>query len=611
MIDSNVLSPVITALGWTLTHFVWQGLLLGAIYAALVTGLKRAPSVTRYWIGMGTLAAMLVVTVITFVIVYEAPQTTAAAVMTATATAQVQTVLPEASRWESILMRMEIFMPWAVLAWLSGVILLSGRIAVDFWRIRKLAMVGVRPLPEPWPRIVKRLCFEMGMTRLVRVMESSRVSVPMVIGWLKPVVLIPPSALLGLSQQQLELIISHELAHIKRHDYLFNLMQLVVETLLFYHPVVRRIAIQVRLERENCCDDIVVEQTTDTLAYARALTEVEGMRCSAGMQVALAATGGHLVGRVRRLAGMPTQQRGSMHWIAGIVVVTACVVLISGGRYVADRFAPEEVLDRAEHAAPVAEAAVDTDNVFPAAESAAEAVRVSMIRQLDLETPFQIEEPAAAETEVEEPAPVVQEQPESAARELEADKSVEVQEPAPLPAAIAVEQPEESTELPVVADQEPELTSATMDVAPQDAIVVEPEAAEPDSALSGGYLTESVSPRYPRQARLRGIEGFVKVSYSVDQEGRVDDVEVLDAVPAKVFDATVRKALAKWRYEPFLEDGAPVSQTVKQVFEFNVERGELALAEKPARCRRNTGTRLCRGSMDPGIIGVSVAFNTF
>lgn len=610
MIDSNILSPVINALGWTLTHFVWQGLLLGAIYAALVSGLKRASSVTRYWIGMGTLAAMLLVTVITFVIVYEAPQVTTAVVM-AVAT-PVQTVLTEASRWESILMQMEIFMPWAVLAWLSGVILLSGRIAVDFWRIRKLAMVGVKPLPEPWPGIVQRLCFDMGMTRLVRVMESARVSVPMVIGWLKPVVLIPPSALMGLSQKQLELIISHELAHIKRYDYLFNLMQLVVETLLFYHPVVRRIAIQVRLERENCCDDIVVEQTTDTLAYARALTEVEGMRCSTGMQVALAATGGHLVGRVRRLAGMPTQQRGSMHWIAGLVVVVAGVVLVSGGRYVADRFAPEDVLDRPEPIAPVSDATVEPDKVFPAAESAAEAVRVSMIRQLELATPFPIEESVAAEIDVEEPAPVVQEKREPVVRESQASQSIAVQESAPVPAVIVVEQPEPVDELPAVADQEPEVTSATQDVVPQEVSVVEAEAAaEPGTTLSGGQLTESVSPRYPRQARLRGIEGFVKVSYSVDEKGRVEDVKVLDAVPAKVFDATVRKALAKWRYEPFLNDGAPVSQTVKQVFEFNVERGELALAEKPARCRRSTGTRLCRGSMDPGIIGVKVAFNTF
>ena len=110
----------------------------------------------------------------------------------------------------------------------------------------------------------------------------------MVVGWLRPVVLLPPSALMGLTPHQLELIISHELAHVKRSDYLFNLLQIVVETLLFYHPVVRMVSIRVRLERENCCDDIVVARTGDTLAYARALTEVEGLRCSSGMQLSLA-----------------------------------------------------------------------------------------------------------------------------------------------------------------------------------------------------------------------------------------------------------------------------------------------------------------------------------
>ena len=135
--------------------------------------------------------------------------------------------------------------------------------------------------------------------------------------------------------------------------------------------------------------------------------------------------------------------------------------------------------------------------------------------------------------------------------------------------------------------------------------------AAPQAEIGGGTVSAPVGPKYPRQAKLRGIEGFVKVGYVVNSDGRVESVEILDAVPAQVFEGAVVKALKKWRYEPFTVDGVPHAQNVRQVFEFNVERGEIEETGKPApRCRRNTGTRLCRDSMDPGITGVSVVYNT-
>ncbi|MGI9265180.1 MAG: M56 family metallopeptidase, partial [Gammaproteobacteria bacterium] len=368
MIELNFTHPVITALGWTLVHFLWQGLVLGAAYALLVAGMRNASAVTRYWLGMGTLAAMLLAAIVTFGVVYQAPVTISSAGQWSSAAVSVQVVSVESSAWDSFLVSLESLLPWAVLAWLSGVCLLSGRIAFDFWHIRKLAIDGVRPLPEPWPAVVERLCESLAMPRLVRVLESVKVSVPMVIGWLRPVILIPPSALMGLTHKQLELIISHELAHVKRLDYLFNVLQLIVETLLFYHPLVRYVAAQVRIERENCCDDIVVARSGDTLAYARALTEVEGLRCSSGMQVVLAATGGHLAGRVRRLAGMPAPQRGAIQWVAVMMLVGASATAFTGARYAAERSAPEAPVAVPEVVA--APASVDV----PVPETAPEAV---------------------------------------------------------------------------------------------------------------------------------------------------------------------------------------------------------------------------------------------
>jgi hypothetical protein len=128
--------------------------------------------------------------------------------------------------------------------------------------------------------------------------------VPTVIGWLRPVILLPASTLTGLSAAQIEALLAHELAHIRRYDYLINLLQTAVETLLFYHPAVWWISRQIREEREHCCDDLAVAACGNVLIYARALAELERLRVAAP-RFAVAATGGPLVRRIQRLIGRP------------------------------------------------------------------------------------------------------------------------------------------------------------------------------------------------------------------------------------------------------------------------------------------------------------------
>jgi len=137
---------------------------------------------------------------------------------------------------------------------------------------------------------------------MVRLAVSAGVTVPSVIGWLKPVILIPPSTIAGLTPKQMELILAHELAHICRQDYFWNLLQVAVETLLFYHPVVGWISGQARMERELCCDDMVVGSHGNAVAYARALTELESLR-HPHKALLMGADGGQMFNRIHRLAG--------------------------------------------------------------------------------------------------------------------------------------------------------------------------------------------------------------------------------------------------------------------------------------------------------------------
>ena len=165
--------------------------------------------------------------------------------------------------------RRRTWLPAAVLIWIAGVTLLSARLAAGWLIVERLRRRSTRAVSAPLAARVAKMARQLRVTRPVRALESAIVDVPTVVGWLRPVILLPASALAGLSPAQLEAVIAHELAHVRRHD-LVNLLQTVVETLLFYHPAVWWLSHRIRIERENCCMTIAVELCGDRVAYAHA-----------------------------------------------------------------------------------------------------------------------------------------------------------------------------------------------------------------------------------------------------------------------------------------------------------------------------------------------------
>ncbi|MHC4213190.1 MAG: M56 family metallopeptidase [Planctomycetota bacterium] len=174
----------------------------------------------------------------------------------------------------------------------------------------------------------KRLAELIGVCRVVELTESALVQVPTVIGWLKPVILLPASVLTGLSTEQLEAILAHELAHIRRHDYLANMFQTVIEIVGFYHPAVWWVSHKIRIERENCCDDIAVRVTGDGVGYAKALTAIEELR-GGGHRLAVAASGGSLFDRVRRLLGSDSRQQNSSGRAPALTAILLVISLLA------------------------------------------------------------------------------------------------------------------------------------------------------------------------------------------------------------------------------------------------------------------------------------------
>jgi beta-lactamase regulating signal transducer with metallopeptidase domain len=348
------LSPTIEALGWTLLHFAWQGTALALALACFLAMSRRTSPRMRYAAGCAALMAMCLGAVATFAWQMAAfnfrhieqpaaesivavlprvgsplgkdaepgetasipvpsfpiervssertrPAHNTSGEVEATA-APIARITPSRLPTERIWEPLRPWLSWIVGLWAVGVGFLALRLAAGWPVIRRLRAQAEKPKDPVWSARLDRLRVRLGVSSPVRLLSSASATVPMVIGWLRPVVLVPAGLLTGLSVAQLEAVFAHELAHIRRHDYLINLLQNVVETLFFYHPAVWWASQQVRSEREHCCDDLAAATCGGPLDYARALTALAELRHTSGA-LGLAATGGSLVGRMRRLAG--------------------------------------------------------------------------------------------------------------------------------------------------------------------------------------------------------------------------------------------------------------------------------------------------------------------
>ena len=187
--------------------------------------------------------------------------------------------------------------------WCAGMLALLCRLNLGLMGTRKIKSLAVESASAEIVHVLRALRTELGIERAVELLNSARVQAPTLIGWLKPAILLPFGCMTGLSTVQIEAILAHELAHIRRHDYLVNLFQSMMECVLFYHPAVWWVSNQVRREREHCCDDLAVAVCGDRLAYAKALSFLEERRSPipAG---AFGATGGVLKMRIERLLGL-------------------------------------------------------------------------------------------------------------------------------------------------------------------------------------------------------------------------------------------------------------------------------------------------------------------
>lgn len=338
------------ALGWAVVHSLWQGLVIALIMAILNMSLPKLSSTIRYWIANSALLLMLMFFIGTFYWAYykhiEDLSTPLRIVIDSNTlyTEGVSEAAPQRNPWiQSITHFMNDNMPLIVVVWLLGVLffvlrLMGGLMYIEILRNRHLLPISMNEDGPEWQARLNVFKNKLRIRQVVSLYESALVGVPMVVGWLKPIILMPIGTINHIPPSQVEAILAHELAHIAGRDYLINIVQTIVEILFYYHPAVWWISANIRTERENRCDDIAVSLCGNSLTYAKALLTIQEMQHQNMRAYGLAMTfsgqrKGLLLNRIKRILNQPQNRSNIMEKLAATGLLMGVVATLAFSNY--------------------------------------------------------------------------------------------------------------------------------------------------------------------------------------------------------------------------------------------------------------------------------------
>ncbi len=345
-INSLLPSNVVEAFGWMILHSLWQGAVISIILGLLMILTRKFSAKSRYFISIVAMLFMPGTAVYTFFRYYtpekavEIVQAPVTKTPVAAGTIQIadneisSAVQPEtekgiSTRLKSYRKYFYQHIPLIVTLWMLGMLVFALKFLGGLAYTQRLKHYRVESVSDEWEQAFKRLSGMLKLNKATRILQSTLVKVPMVIGYFKPVVLIPVSAFTGLSPKQLEIIILHELAHIVRRDYIINMLQSVVEIIFFYHPAVWWMSKIVRAEREHCCDDIAIEKSGDSVNYARALANIqEQILVNENLAMAIGGGSNNLIKRIKRLLNQPNMKTNFTEGFTASCIIFAGIFIM-------------------------------------------------------------------------------------------------------------------------------------------------------------------------------------------------------------------------------------------------------------------------------------------
>lgn len=540
--------------GRMLLHSLWQGALVGLGYAVVRSGLPRGDQ--RYRLGLIALGGLLACQLSTLVVLLgemvpggDAGSSMALALpdVASLGHGQAHALVQEGG--------LDAWLNWLVLAWLLGVSALSVR-AWREWRGLKALVRQAEPAPE-WQQRVCRLAGRFQLRRRIRVLYTRAVATPILVGVVRPVILLPMAVACQLPVAQVELILAHELAHLRRLDPLVNLFQFIIETLYFHQPIVRWISREVRNEREVCCDAMALTLVDGNRRdYVSALAELAELNERHGA-LPLASGGGVLLDRIQLIATAGQRTRKAQSHSSALVPTLAMAVALT----IVWQIHMRAVLSSAESTlSSLAWPHLLPENVgFSAAGDG---------RFADL---------VAVHVQVMRPVVGLDQDAAESIPDIDvARMGVSATVPHIMPMAVPAMTPDRNVVLvPAVVARQP--------------LIPAPAPAMP-------VPVRVTAPTYPKAALERGIEGHVELEFGLDARGNVRDIQVLDATPAGVFDYAAEQALDSWK---FAAPAGGAHQRYRQTLTFVLPgstKGRVLKNTIQARagCQTVTGTLICR-----------------
>jgi TonB family protein len=615
--------PLVHALGWTLLHLCWQGTGVAVVLWCVLAALDVRSSRARYAASCLALGLMVALPLATFAHLASAEYRQRAALDSSAVAIDPGMVLrveageTSAPLPERIAAALDQALPWVLPAWFAGVIFFVVRLNVGLLVARRMRSVATKAPPAELQQVFEAMRRRLGIGRAVRLMHSALVQAPTVIGWLRPVVLVPASCLSGLSTMQIEAVLAHELAHIRRHDYLVSVLQSVIETVLFYHPAVWWVSKQVRRERECCCDELAVAVGGDRLAYARALSALEERR-SYSPEFALGANGGVLTMRIKRLLGC--KEDSAVSQMAAFMVL-ALIVIAAGSYVVTVARAEVNALSRAAHAA----SSMELEAVTPLNTLIVEPA----MRQFRLTEPVlmaQAEAPAAGAAQgdgtiagsiVDQMGAVVARAKVTSVNtdngtqtRSETDNSGKYSltplQPGPYNVEVEANGFQRLLQENVRVDSGKTVglnLKLTVDRGSGAQLV--PAAppfrlfrADPMSVSAGvmtGNLIYKADPVYPEIAKAAHVQGAVILHAIISKTGTVERLDVISGPGMLV--SSAQDAVRQWKYKPYLLNGEPVEVETSITVNYTMADSTPLIGPVPPADEANAGVKQIGGGV--------------
>jgi len=617
MPDSFLNSPLIFSIALTLIHFLWQGALIALVLKTALIFTPHQKSQLRYAFSSGAMLLNFITPFVTFFIIYQPNTFQLTQPLTEMSiTGMIFTQSSINNGWHSNIVE---YFPYLTVFWLCVISILSLKLFIELYSVTQLPKNNVLAPDDDLYDRFEALASKIGLKNTPNLLLSLDTHVPMAIGWIKPMVLLPVSMVTGLTPTQLDMLMLHELAHIRRYDYFINFIQSIVEIILFFHPAVIWVSNQMRNEREYCSDDIAVKYSGNPIAYAHTLADTATLcnkhRKHTIPNMAMAASGGDLTQRVLRLVNHHhcASSNQVSKWFAALVILS--IVLLSSSQQLVNLLKLElnaasytpivKIVDQPLVAnAEANRTEVPTQLSPPLEELISNDGDTLVEKQFDeinapALTVFNTETKITTETKKIESIKL-ENTLNSAPSEIEntltstdfASNEVLVNQQNKSQSELAFEKTDSNSpkspsynsyakellELdPTSASQNTEEIQVSKIDTTHVVGKVEPplvsNVEESTSSYNEAKLIFSVPPKYPVIAKRKGIEISVEVKFIIDKNGYVTDLD-FPAVKRhrNYFKSAVRNAMEKWRFIPALHNGEAVESEMSKIFSFSLHQ---------------------------------------